>query len=93
MQLPASLTLTEAAAVHRDLQAAIQQSASGVPFEVDAAGLHDFDTSGLAVLLAAHRATRSRGQAFAICQAPAKLNQLAALYGVSELLGLQAGGM
>ncbi len=93
MQLPASLTLAEAAAVHRDLQAAVEQAGSGATFEVDAAALHDFDTSALAVLMAAHRAARSRGKAFAIRQAPDKLNQLAALYGVSELLGLQVGGM
>jgi len=45
------------------------------------------------VLLAAHRAAKAKGHGFSIERPPAKLNQLAALYGVSALLGLQTAGM
>ena len=44
---------------------------------------------GLAVLLEAGRVCESRGATLTIAHAPPKLSQLAALYGVEGLLGLQ----
>jgi phospholipid transport system transporter-binding protein len=93
MKLPSAVTLEQAPAVHQQLQAAVAQHGGSAAFGVDAAGLQDLDTSGLAVLLAAHRAAQAKGLGFVIQGAPSKLNQLAALYGVSALLGLQANGM
>lgn len=93
MKLPPRVTMDEASAVHQQVQAAVPQHAHAGPFCVDAGELVAFDTSALAVLLAAHRAAKEHGHDFLIEHPPVKLNQLAALYGVSALLGLQTGGM
>jgi phospholipid transport system transporter-binding protein len=93
MKLPATITMESAAAVHASVQAAMQQGSGAQAVAFDASELKAFDTSALAVLLAAQRSAQAKGQSVLIQQAPAKLNQLAALYGVSELLGLQTGGI
>jgi len=93
MKLPPRVTMDEAAAVHQQVQASVLQHADAGLFRVDAGDLVAFDTSALAVLLAAHRAAKAKGHGFSIEHPPAKLNQLAALYGVSALLGLQTAGM
>jgi phospholipid transport system transporter-binding protein len=98
MQLPASLTLREAHAVLEQLCAAVAAAApesasnptqAGVEFAVDASALAEFDTAALAVLLEGQRAARVRSLRMRIDAPPAKLAQLAALYGVDALLGLQ----
>ena len=71
---------------HPDLNRA--QAPGSQPFTVDAGALREFDTSVLAVLLDASRTCQSRGSRLAIANPPAKLSQLAALYGVDGLLGL-----
>jgi phospholipid transport system transporter-binding protein len=87
--LPSSLTLAEAAAVNRDIQAAVARAPTADGrFVADASQLAGFDTGALAVLLEAARAARARGLGFQITAPPAKLAQLAALYGVAGLLGL-----
>ena len=53
---------------------------------VDAAALTQFDSSALAVLLAVRREALSKGKTFAVHGLPARLRQLAGLYGVSELV-------
>jgi phospholipid transport system transporter-binding protein len=93
MKLPATITMESAAAAHASVQAAMQQGSSARAVEVDAVELKAFDTSALAVLLAAQRSAHAKGQSLLIRHPPAKLKQLAALYGVSELLGLQADGI
>jgi phospholipid transport system transporter-binding protein len=90
VQLPATLTIPQAAAAHQQALAAIAQAPSAAAFVIDASALQEFDTAALAVLLAAGRAARARGLGFSIAQAPAKLTQLAVLYGVGELLGLKS---
>ncbi len=82
MQLPARLTLDEAAAALRLLPA------DGSVRVVDASPLREFDSSALALLLHAARLARSGGPGFEVRGAPAKLGQLARLYGVDHLLGL-----
>jgi phospholipid transport system transporter-binding protein len=54
---------------------------------VDAAGLQQFDSSALAVLLECRRLAEKSGRSFQLRNAPARLSQLARLYGVGELLG------
>jgi ABC-type transporter Mla MlaB component len=93
MKLPPRVTMDEASAVHQRVQAAVAQHADSGLFCVDAGELVAFDTSALAVLLAAHRAAKAKGQGFSIEHPPVKLNQLAALYGISALLGLQTAGI
>ena len=54
--------------------------------EIDASALVDFDTSVLALLLEAQRRALARGGSVAVAGAPAKLVELARLYGVDTLL-------
>ena len=90
MQLPAALTIAQAPQVLVALRAALAQAPAGQPFVVDAAALSECDTSAIAVLLEARRGAQRLGLGFAVGQPPAKLRQLAALYGVEDLLALQA---
>lgn len=94
LELPATATLTEASALARSAEAAVMQGVAPggerAPLQVDASALKNFDTSVLAVLLHSRRLALGAGCAFEIRGAPDKLAQLAALYGVAELLGLVA---
>lgn len=85
MKLPERLTMAEAGAV----LAALQAQPAGAALRVDASGLAAFDSAALAVLLHALRLARARGQGFELLGPPDSLCQLARLYGVDALLGLQ----
>jgi phospholipid transport system transporter-binding protein len=54
--------------------------------EIQAGQLTDFDSSALAVLLGCRREAESLSKTLKFKQLPAKLRELALLYGVSELL-------
>jgi phospholipid transport system transporter-binding protein len=86
MQLPQTLTLEVAGAALQTMQA----SAGGDTLAIDASALQVFDTAALAVLLQALRQAQAKGRSFSVRGAPPKLTQLAQLYGVAELLGLDA---
>lgn len=81
MKLPATATLDEACALLRELGADTT--------EIDAAGLRDFDSSAVALLLEARRRAQARGAALVVRHPPAKLIELARLYGVENLLSLE----
>ena len=89
--LPATLTLAQARATVAALRAALERSPGDGAWEVDARALAEFDTSALSVLLELQRAARARGVELAVTGSPAKLRELATLYGVAALLGLQPG--
>jgi phospholipid transport system transporter-binding protein len=91
MRLPATLTLAEARATAQQLRAADDAGEAGISpvFEVDASALSEFDTAALAVLLQARRQAQAQNRHFEVVGAPLKLVQLARLYGVADLLGLQ----
>jgi len=89
--LPATLTTREARDTQRMLsqalqQGAVQQNAGNAPVTVDASGLQRFDSAALAVLLECQRLAQGWGKGFAVRQAPAKLIELARLYGVDSVL-------
>ena len=86
MQLPANATLEHAAALAAALPAAVADG-SGV-FSIDASALTAYDTSTIALLMQARRGAQAAGRGFTVTGAPAQLAQLAALYGVEELLSL-----
>lgn len=86
LQLPADATLEHAAALAAGLPAALDRG-DGV-FCVDASALQNYDTSTISLLLQARRAAQAAGRGFAVTGAPAQLVQLAALYGVAELLAV-----
>jgi phospholipid transport system transporter-binding protein len=90
VQLPAVLTLAEAAGALVRLQQAVALAPADAAFEIDASALGEFDTSAIAVLLEAQRAAIGRGLPFRLQAPPPKLTQLAELYGVHELLGLRS---
>jgi phospholipid transport system transporter-binding protein len=86
MKLPATATLEETAALAQALPAEVA-AGSGV-LRVDASALSTFDSSAIALLLQARRLAQAAGRGFAVHGAPPKLAELAALYGVVELLSL-----
>ncbi len=86
LQLPHTLTLAQASAVLASLSMPAQQEKI---WRVDASALAEFDTAALSLLLELQRRAGSLGAQIEIQQAPVKLRQLATLYGVDALLGLQ----
>ena len=85
LHLPAELTQHQASASLVALLAGIRAS-SGPTVELDAGNLQSFDSTTLAVLLACRREALAAGKRFAIRALPARLAELAGLYGVAELL-------
>jgi phospholipid transport system transporter-binding protein len=83
--LPAELTHAQAAACCRMLAQALRSDPEKVVV-ADAAALTRFDSSALAVLLQCRREALALGKAFAVARLPARLLELARLYGVAELL-------
>jgi phospholipid transport system transporter-binding protein len=89
MQLPATATLQEVAALAAGLPAEVAdcvKSGSGV-LRVDAAALQHFDSSTIALLMQARRLATAAGRGFEVVGMPPKLAELARLYGVADLLG------
>ncbi len=88
--LPDRLTHQEAPDVVRRLAASLGSASANAgtaqPWALDASALKHFDSSALAVLLECRRLAGSRGRALQITDAPAKLAQLARLYGLDDLL-------
>lgn len=83
--LPARLTHDEAPACVRMLQQGLQAQPGSVAI-VDAGPLTQFDSSALAVLLECRREAGVQGRGFAVKALPARLRELAMLYGVAQLL-------
>jgi len=84
LTLPPVLTHAEAAGFALGLkQAVLSQPADVV---ADAGALKVFDSSALAVLLECRREALAAGKAFSVAGLPARLRQLAGLYGVAELI-------
>jgi phospholipid transport system transporter-binding protein len=88
LELPAQLTQTTATACLRDLSAAVRTQPAEVV--VSAAGLGRFDSAALAVLLSLRREALALGKTFALANTPARLADLARLYGIETLLPDQA---
>jgi phospholipid transport system transporter-binding protein len=83
--LPAELTHEQAPACCRMLTQGLR-SQPGSAVVADAGALAHFDSSALAVLLECRREAMALGKTFAVARLPARLRELAALYGVAELL-------
>ena len=84
MSLPATLTQAQAASVARELQAAINNKQD--VFVLDTSAIQSFDSSALAVLLGACRAAAHGHVQLQITGLPARAAQLAALYGLTDIL-------
>jgi phospholipid transport system transporter-binding protein len=68
------------------LLASLQAAIKSAGWKVSGTDLTSFDSSALAFLLNLKRAAQSEGANLVIHDAPAKLVQLATLYGVGELI-------
>jgi len=88
LTLPPSLTQTTATACLRELGRALPAESATVV--VDATALTLFDSAALAVLLELRRDAMKLGKSFALTGMPERLADLAQLYGISELLPVQA---
>jgi phospholipid transport system transporter-binding protein len=83
--LPAELTHEHAAACCRMLAQAMR-SQPETSVVADAGGLARFDSSALAVLLESRREALAIGKKLSVSRLPPRLRDLAALYGVADLL-------
>jgi phospholipid transport system transporter-binding protein len=85
LKLPVSLLHDQANAC---LAQWVKQLPTALPSAValDASALVEFDSSALAVLLGLRRELVSRGSALQVDSMPQRLRELAALYGVMDLL-------
>lgn len=87
--LPASLTLKDAQAVLESLRQSFAAD-SGDTWRIDAAAVSQVDTSALAVLLECARIAAAARRKLEIVNAPARMSDLAHLYGVDGLLGVES---
>jgi phospholipid transport system transporter-binding protein len=85
--LPAALTLRDARSALASLGPAIASAGEPV-ISIDATALIQVDSASLAVLLQCRRLAEERERGFEVRNAPAKLVDLARLYGVAELLNM-----
>lgn len=83
--LPETLTVREARDAMRLLKLALESEAEPL-LVVDGSQLRRFDSSALAVLLECRRLAQAWGKRFELQALPAKLRELAKLYGIEELL-------
>ncbi len=82
--LPADITHANARACSRMLAQALGGQSEAVV--ADASALQKFDSSALAVLLECRREAQIKGKSFSVRSLPERLRNLAALYGVAQLL-------
>jgi len=87
--LPASLTLKDAQAVLESLRQSFAAE-SGDTWRIDASPVAQLDTSALAVLLECARMAAGAKRKLQIVNAPARMADLAHLYGVGGLLGVES---
>ena len=86
--LPETLTLREARDIVQMFEQTVPRDGAD-PLTVDASALETLDSAAVAVLLECARQARSWGKRFAVRNAPAKLAELARLYGVDDLLEIR----
>lgn len=81
--LPPQLTMADARQVVERLRPQIESDPEP---RIDASALATLDSSAIALLLECRRIAAAAGKPLTIDGAPAKLGELARLYGVAELL-------
>ena len=91
LKLPARLRMDGARAAWAQMSPALRAeaaqvlAAAGREVRLSAAGLTDFDSSVLSLLLSAARQCTEQGATLKLDDAPDKLRELARVYGVAEL--------
>jgi len=92
LKLPARVRLQELPDVWRELETALRaeqaqvRQGAGSSVRLNLAGLHDFDSAVLTLLLSAMRQLQQQGLSLELSEAPTKLRELARVYGVASLL-------
>ncbi len=84
LTLPSIMTHDLAAGFALSLPDAVRAQPAMVV--ADASALTEFDSSALAILLECRRESLAAGKEFSVQGLPARLRQLAGLYGVAELI-------
>lgn len=84
LTLPSVITHAQALDTARGLKTQLVSATTAVV--LDATALTQFDSSALAVMLACRREALAAGKTFSVHGMPARLSQLALLYGVAELV-------
>ena len=84
--LPLPAVLTHAIAPDLAISMAKDAASGQGGVVVDASALKQFDSSALAVLLECRRLALAAGRDFSVWNAPARLLQLAGVYGVKNLI-------
>lgn len=91
LKLPARLRMDGARAAWAQMSPALRAeaaqvlAAAGREVRLSAAGLTDFDSSALSLLLSAARQCSEQGATLRLDDAPQKLRELARVYGVADL--------
>ena len=88
--LPAQLTLRDAQSALEGLSAGLAASAGEAVWQIDAGALTQLDTSAIAVLLECRRLAAAQKRTLELLNPPARLVELARLYGVEGLIGAPA---
>jgi len=91
MALPAVLTQAQATAIAAQLQRAIGVQTRS--FVLDASALQQFDSSALSVLLTGLRAAAAKGMSLQVRGLPERAQQLAQVYGLSDMLQTPAAAL
>jgi phospholipid transport system transporter-binding protein len=92
LKLPARLRMGDARAAWAQMSPALRAEAAqvlvaaGGEVRLSAGALADFDSSALSLLLSAARQCGEQGLTLRLDDAPSKLQELARVYGVAELL-------
>ncbi len=92
LKLPATVRLDDTPTLWAGLQASLRaeaaqvRSAAGHRVDLKLAELKQFDSAVLTLLLSAARLCKAEGVQLALHEVPAKLQELARVYGVAELL-------
>jgi len=92
LNLAPSVRMGEVPALWAGLQAGLRaeaaqvRSAAGAQVQISAVDLEQFDSSVLSLLLSAARLCADEGVRLQVLEVPAKLQELARVYGVAELL-------
>ncbi|MFY7864057.1 STAS domain-containing protein [Roseateles sp.] len=92
LKLPASVRMGELPGLWAALQASLRAEAAqvrcgaGTELQLSAAELSEFDSAALTLLLSAARLCHQEGMRLRLQRVPDKLQELARVYGVAELL-------
>jgi phospholipid transport system transporter-binding protein len=91
LSLPTELTQSQASACLLTLQKGLHAETDS-SVVIDATALNRFDSAALAVLLEVRRQTQELGKHFSVQGLPKRLADLAALYGITDLLPAAVSG-